>query len=127
MLALFDSNFSLCKYLENRETNESFYDTELLRRAKLGLHSLAFFGLAEFQDLSRDLFELTFYNKLTFKNKTWFLEWHMKDLVALKRDLHRVLSISTAEKITWLNQLDIELYRYAVKIFNKRVKHFNLG
>jgi hypothetical protein len=124
MLALFDSNFSLCKYLKKREHNELLYDTELLRRAKLGLHLLAFFGLAEKQNLSRYLFEATFNNKLTFKNLAYDKKSEPKDRLSFR--FLKSSNLTAAKKLSRLNRLDVELYHYAVKVFYKRLKHFSI-
>jgi hypothetical protein len=119
MLALFDANFTLCDYLEHRNsTNSEFYDSELLRRAKLGLHSLAFFGLAEEQEMSRKLLTMTFNNQL-FIQDLGFTNYSNSSATILKR-----LNEPTIRRIANLNKLDVELYDYAVKLFHDRFDYF---
>jgi hypothetical protein len=128
MLATFDSNFTLCDYLQNRNlTNSDFYDDELLRRAKLGLESLAFFGLAEQQVLNHMLFRKTFAHKLQIKDS------RIQNLInagknkPLSFEIIKKLNASTIKRIASVNKLDIELYRFAVKLFYDRLVYFNIG
>jgi hypothetical protein len=136
MLAVYDSNFTVCDYIEKRDTNKSFYDRELLRRAKLGLGSLAFFGIAEYQDLSRQLFSKTFNDKLVIK--TTRLE-NLSDYDTIKKysnvkgesklttkELLNAIDSERQESIKAVNLLDIKLYKYAMNLFNKRLRSFYL-
>ncbi len=102
MLAVYDSNFTACDYLVKSQkgwSEKTTLDKELLQRAKRGLRSLTFFGLSERQIESRDLFEKTFQQTLVFNQ-------NFKQAMA---------------KIG-----DIQLYRYASKLFAYRLIMFNL-
>jgi hypothetical protein len=132
MLALFDANFTLCEYLEKRNSlNSEFYDTELLRRAKLGLHSLAFYGLAEEQILSRRLFSSVFKNNLEIKGSGMFMKMKKSAVqfgpsLPPSTEIIGTLNSSTLQKIANANKLDIELYEYAAKLFQDRLDFFKI-
>jgi hypothetical protein len=109
MLALFDANFTLCEYLEKRNgLNSEFYDAELLRRAKLGLHSLAFFGLAEEQDLNRRLFSCIFNHKFVIKRRS-LLDKRFARVANIQRktseEVLKSLNASVLQQIVYLNRL----------------------
>jgi hypothetical protein len=66
MLALYDAHFSVCDYLN---ATDGSLDELLLERAKQGLHSFHVYGLAEYQTLSRKLFERSFQDLFVFYGK----------------------------------------------------------
>jgi hypothetical protein len=127
MLAVYDSNFTVCDYIEKRDTNESFYDRELLRRAKLGLDSLAFFGIAEYQHLSRQLFSKAFNEKLVIKkNAVYFYNLKSRHSKGGTMRSLKSYNLTRLALIKNVNLLDVELYNYAVAIFKKRLRSFYL-
>ncbi|KAI1305886.1 Heparan-sulfate 6-O-sulfotransferase 2 [Halotydeus destructor] len=87
-------------------------DALLLASAKENLRKMAFFGLCEYQKISRYLFETTF--KLKFNRP--FIQIN---------ETHSSLTVSkmkptTVNKIRSINQLDIELYDYAKGLLLER-------
>jgi hypothetical protein len=130
MLATYDVNFTLCDYLEKRNSsNSQFYDAELLHRAKLGLHSLAFYGLTEHPSQTCKLFAKTFNNKIWIKYSNIFKQMKMTNSnskVLETRQIMRTLNSSVIQRITSVNKLDIELFDYAAKLFNDRLVYFNI-
>ncbi len=129
MLAAYDSNFTLCGYLQNKDSLNGSLDDELLERAKQGLRSLAFFGLTEFHTANLALFQKTFNDKLLFGNmfdvvldlkEDEILKFHLSDMALMTLDWRLY------GKIVHLNRLDIELYKYATQLFAQRLKSFHL-
>ena len=101
--------------------NCSQADARMLEEAKERLRTMAFFGLMEHQNASRVLFERTFGVKFT-----------QSFTAQLNTAKSRVQSTSTSnkyvnvnkddlEQIRRLNNLDIELYKYAEDLFLKRI------
>jgi hypothetical protein len=130
MLALYDSNFTVCDYLEKRAFNESFYDDQLLVRAKHGLDSLTFFGLAEHHELSWALFaKMVSGAEVATEDRQIYLNLRSKKLQdsLFKRTEFEECSWSMQEKIRDVNRLDLELYEYARELFFHRIKHFGLN
>jgi hypothetical protein len=126
MLASFDPNFTVCDYLYHQGMNNS-YDQELFNRGVQGLHSLSWFGLLEYQEESRKLFQENFNKKFLFRNgpKPPRLRKVDKRFELIQSTI-RNLSATTKLKIERLNSLDIRLYQYAVKLFFERLKIFNV-
>jgi hypothetical protein len=125
MLALYDARMTVCDYLYNN-VNGSM-DVELLARAKRGLHSLSFFGLAEEQRRTRLLFGHTFTN-LKFKTTNSESYTAKVGLHAVNRAAWRILFVekNMLERIEALNSLDLELYKYAYHLFHARLRHFGV-
>jgi hypothetical protein len=119
MLAVYDSNFSMCNYLSNRKSNPSL-DNELLARAKQGLDSLLFFGMCEQPFYSRLLFQYTFRN-LKFDNI-------LSETVMSSKSSWKIhhLDREMVSRIEALNQLDIELFKYGFDLFIARLNYFNI-
>jgi heparan sulfate 6-O-sulfotransferase HS6ST1 len=124
MLALYDSNFTECGYINKINeggATKDLYDEELLVRAKRGLHSLSFFGLSDNLELSFQLFEKMFNDKIHFmsdkKNtgRRQLSEYAMRDMDS-----------ATIERIKQLNRLDMQLYAYAKKLFFERTQIYNI-
>jgi hypothetical protein len=119
MLATFDANFTMCDYLEKRNnTNSEFFDNELLPRAKLGLESLTFFGLAEKQMLSHKLFIKTFNSQLliksrgSFKQNSFFIEKGINVIgtnLPATSEIIKTLNATVLKRIFNANRLDIIL------------------
>jgi hypothetical protein len=128
MLALYDSNFSLCDYLSKKDSNLSWWNGELLERAKRSLRNLSFFGLTEYQDQSQLLFYHMFKRKLKFELKTYQMGlWNL--LGRHKKGTGVVLSElkpATVERIKSLNSLDLKLYQYAYELFAERLNSFGI-
>jgi hypothetical protein len=126
MLADYDEEFGLCDYLYNR-TKYKLYDEKLVERAKKGLLLLTFFGLREYQEHSRLLFLRTFNNKFRFINGLKSFENH-RLLEERKRTENTLASLdkTAIERIKAVNSLDLKLYKYAFKIFVKRLKYFKI-
>jgi hypothetical protein len=126
MLAEYDRKLGFCDYLYHSKKYTS-YDEELLKRAKLGLLSLDFFGLKEYQEHSRLLFLRTFNNTFKFASglrpKASWKEMSDRQ----KTDKHiRGLDKKLIEKIKSSNSLDLKVYKYAFELFVKRLKYFNV-
>ncbi len=103
------------------------YEKELLKRAKLGILSLDFFGLKEYQEHSRVLFLRTFNNSFKFMNgvkqlASWRVLAERKKTDITLQDLDP----KVIERIKSLNRLDLKLYKYAFELFVKRLKHFSI-
>ncbi|XP_039274156.2 heparan-sulfate 6-O-sulfotransferase 2-like [Styela clava] len=98
-------------------TNETYPDVynvwqrNMLNSAKQNLESMAFFAITERMEESQMLFEhkfgLRFQSKMEQWNKT-----NANTYQLTKREM---------EQIKRNNQLDMELYEFAVKLFNKRL------
>lgn len=87
-------------------------DRVMLASAKSNLKNLAFFGLKERMNDSQELFENTFHLSFTKNLGVW----------NKSKSNDTVINDLQAHIITERNLLDIELYAYAVKLFNKRLK-----
>ena len=118
MLAKYDLAFDVCTYL-NADYQEDF-DEELLERAKRGLRSLSFFGLAEYQRESRVLFERTFNNYFKFDKLPTQRLLRIDELILNAFDARMMKKIEAA------NFLDLRLYAYAVELFFDRLKAYNI-
>jgi hypothetical protein len=117
MLATFDSGFSACDYFE-LENNS--LDNQVFKKAKENLHSLSFFGLAEFQDLNRVLFQKIFKGRAKIGDNIQQIN-NSAGIVGIK-----FLNEVMLEKIKKVNYLDIKLYKYAKKNFFNRLKFYNI-
>ncbi len=117
MLAQYGSHFTVCDYPNSAD---GLLDEQLLERAKQGLHSLHFYGLAEYQTLSRKLFERSFQDFFVFYGKKGQLP-NMHGNILPKLD--KVL----LEKIRKVNHLDLRLYRYAKRLFFDRLNYYNIN
>lgn len=124
MLAVYDSKFTMCDYVKQsaieNNPNMTELNEELLRRAILGLHSLKWFGLAEYQRESRRLLERMFDDRFKFKN-----EVNQKP-TSVANDAQNVLSQSDMKRIKQLVHLDIRLYSYARDLFMRRLKEYKV-
>jgi hypothetical protein len=130
MLAMYDSGFDLCAYLDQLDGNVSLMDEELLSRAKNNLKSISLFGLTEQQNLTLSLFEKTFDQTLRFDkrmspktnarkvlhNRHHYLTYDSTESVLEK------LNESQHDELRKLNYLDIKLYQYACELFFYRLK-----
>jgi hypothetical protein len=94
---------------------------KLLENAKNVLFKkMSFFGLTEYDNLSRKLFEKTFKNSFKFegvKKKSKLKT--VKYIQSIEKDL--------LEEIKRLNDLDLELYKYAKRIFFERLDFYNIS
>ena len=98
-------------------------EIKLLSSAKRNLKSMAFFGLAEYLKESAMLFEFQFDVKLRSEVHEKPLETQhygllLHDIVTSNRTLYN--------KIVQLNELDMELYQYALDLFSKRVTYIGI-
>ena len=93
-------------------------DRLMLASAKNNLRDFAFFGLTEYQNASRALFEYTFDVKLKLKAEQRALSsLHSAPI------LQRLWNNSKLyERIATVNKLDMQLYEYALQLFAERVK-----
>jgi hypothetical protein len=114
MLAVYDSNFTLCDYADTLNPNETF-NKELLARAKRGLRSFLFFGLTEHQVLTRKLFLKVLGDRFKFGNQVKQRE------KSSAQEMLQKLDPLLLERIKKLNNLDLELYAYAEKLFFERL------
>ncbi len=119
MLALFDSKFEFCP----SSMEIGGFGEELLERAKKTLNSLFFFAINEKLHLSIKLFEkkmdssgllFRFKNDVQNSNNT------------IAGSLYYNLNSAVFKKIRKLNYLDVELYKYALKLFFEKVKYYKL-
>lgn len=116
MLARYDAGFSLCEW------NRPEHRDELLERAKKTLKSLRFFALNEYMRLSEALFERTFEQVFKFdgplpRTKTSIAESYLRDLN----------NRTILQRIETLNDLDMQLYLYAVDLFFQRLQFYNIS
>ena len=98
-------------------------EMKLLSSAKRNLKSMAFFGLAEYLKESAMLFEFQFDVKLRSEVHEKPLETQhygllLHDIVTSNRTLYN--------KIVQLNELDMELYQYALDLFSERVTYIGI-
>ncbi len=119
MLATFDSQFTTCDYLNNPSAEK---DAELLKRAKASLVSnqMAFFALNEFQYFSTILFEKTFGGVFKFD-----VEFKQSN-ASLSDSILKKLDPGILAQIERINQLDLNLYKYGVNLFFKRLKFYKI-
>lgn len=87
----------------------------VLRSALQNLHSLAFFGLVEYQSESRALFEYTF-------NVQFSKSFAQREKTHAQKAEATELQPEQMRRIIELNRLDIELYREARRIFFERCR-----
>lgn len=84
----------------------------MLASAKKNLHSMAFFGLTEYQKISQYIFEETF-------NLRFAIPFEQNNSTVSSSTLN-TLTPKQLKKITQLNHLDIELYNFAKKLLFER-------
>ena len=101
------------------EYNCSHTDFRMLEVAKERLRTMAFFGLMEHQNASRVLFERTFGVKFT-QSFTEQLNT-AQSLVQSTSNESVNVNQDDLDQIRRLNNLDIELYKYAEDLFSKRI------
>ena len=97
-------------------------DRLMLKSAKDNLRNFAYFGLTEYQNESRALFEEVFDVKLK-------LEMKQRPMSAVHSApvLQKLWNKSKLyDRIAAVNKLDMELYEYALQLFSKRVKAIGL-
>ena len=97
-------------------------EAELLNNAKSNLQNMAFFGLAEYQKESAALFKETF-------NLAMDEPLEQKPFTALRsyEILREILMDKTLyQRIVEKNNLDIQLYQYALELFASRLKPFGV-
>ena len=87
-------------------------DNFMLKSAKLNLQTFAFFGLTEFQRESQELFEITF--GIAFSK-----EFEQQETNASKMNV----TPDIQKRIQEINNLDMELYRWAKELFLSRVRY----
>ena len=98
--------------------NSKHREQLLLNSAKRNLEKISFFGLSEYMVESEQLFEHRFNVKFDVPCKQKKIDYlHSAPL------LHQVWNNSTLyNRIAELNNLDMELYNHALKIFSRRLK-----
>lgn len=128
------NDFMSCEFnlANNRQTRmlsnvqngcENIADTIILNQAKENLQKISFFALNEYQYLSQKLFEKMFPKLKLLKNLTQFVNT-TADLVL--KNLSKKESENLIKKIQNLNSLDMELYKYAINLFFKRLNYYGL-
>jgi hypothetical protein len=106
------TNFQTCSLLGFRVANSCKDSGERLAIAKMRLHEFDFFGIQEcFQESMRLLCHLF----------GWELKKYDSFFIAPAKDPEFSVDESEIEIIRERNQLDMELYQYAVQEFKKRV------
>ena len=94
----------------------------LLLNAKRILKGMSYFALTEYDELSRRLFDKTFQNSFLFEK---FKE--SKSVYKYKTyNFTNTLDKKLVRKIEKLNDLDLELYAYAKKLFFDRLKSYGI-
>lgn len=122
MLALYDSDSDKCDL-------SSVNDRMMLDKSKETLVSMAFFAINEFQYLSQILFEKTFNNSfkfdLTLKQSNFTqADYYLSNIQNVNSDKQDEFLL--IKKIEQINHLDVELYKFAIDLFFKRLKSFKL-
>ena len=117
MLAVYDSHLGLC------DSGKSTYEEELLRRAKQALKSMRFFAINEYQHLSQLLFEKTF-GRGVFKLNIELEQTNVSFADTFLRNLEKDSLL--IDEIRKLNNLDMNLYDYAVRLFRERLNFFGI-
>lgn len=92
-------------------------DQTMLSSAMKNLRELAFFGICEQQEATQKLFEKTF--KLRFKTV-----FKQSDDEKTKNFVDQ-LPEEVKDNILRLNQLDLDLYNYALQLFRQRISDFD--
>lgn len=95
------------KYMPRKER-----ERVMLASAKKNLQSMAFFGLTEEQKKSQYIFEETF-------NLRFAIPFEQNNATVSSHTL-QTLSAEQYDKISKLNNLDVELYDYAKRLLNER-------
>ena len=98
-------------------------DRIMLESAKQNLLNMSFFGLTEFQNETKHLFERTF--NLTFQEDSF----KQKTNTSASLVLHHDLGVTEGElaRVREINRLDIELYAYAQVLFKQRLHYLRLN
>jgi hypothetical protein len=114
----------LADYYHNGEFNCQIFNHEnkklLLQNAKNVLVNLAYLGLTEYEHLSDMLFEKTFNNIFMYKDKA------NRTQKAYASTILEKLNDTVIEQIRKLNDLDLELYKFAKKIFFERLEYYKI-
>jgi heparan sulfate 6-O-sulfotransferase HS6ST1 len=106
------ADLTLINCYDTSTMNSTMRDKIMLESAKNNLRNLAFFGIKEKMEESQLIFEKTF--QMTFTRE--LAEWN-------KSKSHDTPLTETEMKvIREKNHLDIQLYEFAVKLFNKRLE-----
>ena len=92
----------------------------LLENAKKVLINLAYFGLTEYEQFSDILFEKSFNNVFKYKGKA------NRTQKSIASNILENLNETWIEKIKILNDLDLELYEFAKKVFFERVEYYKI-
>lgn len=108
------ADLALVGCYDNKQLSREERETILLASAKNNLRKMAYFGLADHQFKSQFMFEKTF--KLHFART-----FRQKNKTVGARVMRR-LSGDMLKEVKRANYLDVELYKYAEKLFNARYK-----
>ena len=92
----------------------------LLENAKKVLINLAYFGLTEYEQFSDILFEKSFNNVFKYKGKA------NRTQKSIASNILENLNETWIEKIKILNDLDLELYEFAKKVFFEKVEYYKI-
>ena len=99
------------------QNNQLVYGEAMLESAKRNLRSMAFYGLAEYQEESRYLFEKTF--GLKFKRK--FAQEPVNNTYSYNVGL--TLTRQQKLRVREATELDRQLYNYAKTLFLERLAY----
>uniref|UniRef100_A0A914YAB6 Heparan-sulfate 6-O-sulfotransferase n=1 Tax=Panagrolaimus superbus TaxID=310955 RepID=A0A914YAB6_9BILA len=106
------ADLTLINCYDTSTMNSTMRDKIMLESAKNNLRNLAFFGIKEKMEESQFIFEKTF--QMTFTRE--LAEWN-------KSKSHDTpLTKMEMKVIREKNHLDIQLYEFALKLFNKRLE-----
>lgn len=106
------ADLSLVGCYDKNYMSKTDRDRIMLASAKRNLRSMAFFGLTEYQKISQYIFEETF-------NLRFAIPFEQNNSTVSSSTIS-FLTTTQATKIATLNNLDIELYKYAKKLLMER-------
>lgn len=105
--------------LKKANCSSSNYGKTILNSAKEHLEQMSFFGLCEYQRASQLVFEKTF-------NVTFLAEFVQSNDTKTIQTVNS-LPTSTVSKIKAANDLDMQLYAFALDLFSKRCRKLGLN
>lgn len=125
------ADLTLVNCYDQESMSKKKRDRLMLMSAKNNLRGLAFFGIKERMNDSQVLFE-KFFNFKYFLILKYFLyvlfrftkslaDWNISKSANVKPTIQQI------EFIKKLNSLDIQLYKFAIKLFEKRMALININ
>ncbi|CAH1796359.1 unnamed protein product [Owenia fusiformis] len=109
------ANLSLVDCYNTSTISKPERERIMLESAKNNLKDMAYFGLTEFQEQNQRLFE--------FKFAVNFTDYFSQKETSNAQMATNKISPAQFERIKQLNHLDIELYKYAKKLYFERIEN----